>query len=92
METNTFGNKNLSSNEEKEAAEYLKEHFIEQTNRFSKPVYPKKTIYTRYVKRLLDVLIAFPVFVILLPFNFIFGICTFLTLDLRFSINRREWG
>ena len=72
------GNKNLSSNEETWTAEYLREHYLEETNEKSPPVHPRNTIYTRVIKRLLDVLVSFPAFIVLLPFNFIFGICTFL--------------
>ena len=73
----TFGNIGLVSNEESAAAEYLREHFLDETNKSSVPVHPRKTIYTRFGKRLLDILISFPIFVILFPFNIVFGICTF---------------
>lgn len=72
-----FGNIGLVSNEESAAAEYLREHFLDETNRLSAPVHPRKTIYTRFGKRLLDILISFTIFVILFPFNIVFGICTF---------------
>ena len=73
----TFGNIGLASNEESAAAEYLREHFLDETNRVSAPVHPRKTIYTRFGKRFLDIMISFPAFLILLPFNVVFGICTF---------------
>lgn len=72
-----LGNQKLASNEETWTAEYLREHYLEQTNRDAKPVHPKNTIYTRYIKRLLDIAISLPVFIVLLPFNFVFGICTY---------------
>lgn len=75
--SNIVGNSNLSSTEESQAAEYLRIHYLEKTNRNSLPVYPKNTLYTRVVKRILDIVIALPVFIILLPINFILGICTF---------------
>ena len=34
-------------------------------------------MYTRVVKRMLDVIIAVPAFLFLLPFNAVFAICTF---------------
>ena len=73
----TYGNKNLASNEESTAAEYLREHFLDQTNEMSASVHPRKTLYTKVGKRCLDILISLPAFIILLPFNFIFGVCTF---------------
>lgn len=72
------GNQNLSTSEEENAARFLKENYLEYTNTISKQVVPKDTFYTRHVKRALDILISLPVFLILLPFNIIFGICTFL--------------
>lgn len=39
----TYGNVGLTSTEENAAAEYLREHFLEEANRASDPVYPKKT-------------------------------------------------
>ncbi len=73
----TVGNVNLASNEESAAAAYLREHFLDETNRNAAPVHPKDTVYTRSVKRALDVLISLPAFIVLLPFNALFGICTF---------------
>ena len=74
----TYGNRGLASNEESAAVEYLREHFLDETNRLSAPVHPRQTIYTRFGKRLLDILISLPAFIILLPLNIVFGICTFL--------------
>ena len=73
----TYGNKNLASNEESAAVEYLREHFLVQTNERSAAVHPRNTLYTKVGKRCLDILISLPAFIILLPFNLIFGICTF---------------
>lgn len=70
-------NNNLSSVEENQAAEYLRIHYLEKTNKTSMPVHPRNTFYTRVVKRILDIAIAIPAFIILLPLNFVFGICTF---------------
>lgn len=75
--TVVYGNQKLASSEETWAADYLREHYLEQTNQNSTPVYPRNTIYTRYVKRLLDIAISLPVFCVLLPVNVLFGICTF---------------
>lgn len=67
----------LISNEEEQVAELLREKYLEHTNAISAPVHPKDTFYTRYGKRILDIAISLPIFIILLPFNLIFGICTF---------------
>ena len=80
----TIGNANLISNEEEQAAEFLREKYLDHKNQTAAPVHPKDTFYTRKGKRFLDILIAFPAFIILLPFNMIFGICTLV--DVGFPI------
>ncbi len=74
---NAVGNANLISNEEEAVAQMLREKNLKHTNDISTPVHPLDTFYTRYGKRILDILISFPAFVLLLPFNILFGICTF---------------
>lgn len=73
----TVGNSNLASNEEERAARFLRERNLAYVNRISEAVHPRDTIYTRYVKRMLDVLISFPAVVLLLPLNAVFAVCTF---------------
>ena len=51
---------------------------LAQVNKQSKLVRPKVSIYTKYVKRLLDLGIAVPVFILLLPLNLFLGLATFL--------------
>ena len=72
-----LGNQSLISNEEEAVASLLRAQNYAHTNAISAEVRPRNTFYTRVGKRLLDVLISLPVFLILLPFNLIFGICTF---------------
>lgn len=78
METVTVGNENLITNEEEKFAVFLKERNLAKTNIMDKPVHPADNFYSKYIKRILDLLISIPVFIILLPFNFIFGIFTFI--------------
>lgn len=77
METSTVGNKNLISGEEEKYADFLKKSNLEKTNSIDTVVHPADNIYSRYIKRGLDILIGMSAFVITLPFNLIFGICTF---------------
>ena len=72
-----IGNASLISNEEEQVAQLLRERNLQHKNDTSAPVHPKNTFYTRYGKRALDILISLPAFTILLPFNCIFGICTY---------------
>ena len=68
---------NLVSQEEAEYADYLKRRFLDRTNRNSDEVHPKVNFYSRYGKRILDLLISIPVFTLLIPLNMVFCICTF---------------
>lgn len=68
----------LVSNEEAAMAAYLKEHYLSHANAVAPEVHPKDCFYTRYGKRALDILISAPVFTLLLPFNMLFAVCTFL--------------
>lgn len=76
-ENHTVGNKDLISSEEERIAAFLRERNLAKTNSLSAKVVPVDSFYTRYGKRFLDLLISIPVFIILLPLNIIFGICTF---------------
>ena len=71
------GNLNLISKEEEEAAYILRTRNLQHKNEISPKVNPKNSFYTRYGKRMLDIAVSLPVFLVLLPFNFLFGICTF---------------
>ena len=77
MADKTVGNTSLIQNDEEAIADFLRRRNLEKTNRLSQKVKPRKTVYVRFIKRILDLLISVPAFIILLPFNLIFGICTF---------------
>ena len=77
MEVSTVGNLNLISNEEELLAAFLRERNLEKTNAVDREVNPADNLYTRYIKRGLDLLIGIPAFAVTLPFNAVFGICTF---------------
>jgi len=77
MTTETVGNKNLISNDEEVLVAFLRDRNLGKTNANDKKVYPVDSLYTRFIKRGLDLLIGVPAFVVTLPFNVIFGICTY---------------
>ena len=77
MEEKTIGNSSLIQNDEEAIAAYLKKRNLDKVNRTSAPVHPKDGIYVRYIKRILDLLVSIPAFLVFLPFNIVFGICTF---------------
>ena len=58
---------NLVSKEEAEYARYLKENFYDAVNNNSPKVNPRTSFYTKYGKRMLDLIISIPVFLLLLP-------------------------
>lgn len=72
------GNTNMVSMDEENIVAHLRERNLDYVNRVSAEVHPKNTMYTRVIKRVLDVLISLPAFIILLPFNVVFAVCTFL--------------
>ena len=49
---------------------------LEKVNRTSKAVKPRKSIYLKYIKRIIDLVITVPVFIVVLPINFIVGVIT----------------
>ena len=77
METPTIGNYNLITSDEERLITYLRDQNLEMVNAASKEVHPADNIYVKYVKRMLDLVVGIPAFTITLPFNVIFGICTF---------------
>ena len=77
MASTIVGNRSLISSEEERYASFLKNRHLEKTNKADKKVIPRSNFYSKYIKRGLDLLISIPAFVILLPLNFVFGVCTF---------------
>lgn len=51
---------------------------LDWVNQHSEPVRPKNSFYAKYIKRILDLIVAVPVFILLLPVNLVLGIITFL--------------
>ncbi|ODM06819.1 sugar transferase [Eisenbergiella tayi] len=49
---------------------------LEKVNRTSKAVKPRKSIYLKYIKRIIDLVITVPVFIVVLPINSIVGVIT----------------
>ena len=58
-------------------AQMVKAANLQRVNQQSAPVYPKNSFYAKYIKRIIDLVIVVPVFIILLPINLIIGIITF---------------
>lgn len=75
-------NNKIYTSEEDQIAKLLKEKNLDYTNRKWPMPTPCKSFYTEYVKRILDLLIAVPVFVLLLP------IYAIISLSVLFNLGR----
>lgn len=58
-------------------AEYLAEDRLHEINKTLPAVQLKETFYTRYMKRLLDIIVSFTACIVTVPVNFVIGIITF---------------
>ena len=68
---------NISSKEEEQIADYLRERTLDHANAISRPVNPRKTLYTCFGKRIIDLIIIVPALIVLSP---LFLILTILNL------------
>jgi len=59
-------------------AQMVKDANLDWVNQHSEPVRPKNSFYAKYIKRILDLIVVVPVFILLLPVNLVLGIITFL--------------
>ncbi len=60
-----------------EMADYIRRDNLETVDASCAEVHPKVSFYTKYGKRVLDIVIGGVAFVITLPINVVIGICTF---------------
>lgn len=58
-------------------ADLLAEDLLQSVNSLAVPVSPRKSIYSKYIKRILDIILSLPAVIITLPINAIIGIVTF---------------
>lgn len=68
----------LSVEEKHRIADVIAEANLTAVNSISKPVMPKKTFYTRFVKRIFDLVVSAVALAVTLPFNAVFAVLTFL--------------
>lgn len=67
----------LSHNQQVEIADYIKEDTLATVNDHLKLIVPKKSIYTKYIKRILDILLAVIALTLTAPINILIAIITF---------------
>ena len=61
----------------KDVAEINKKNFLAHTNAVSGDVHPKNSLYTRYIKRMIDIVVSLTVLIITFPINLIIGVITY---------------
>lgn len=83
---------NLVSEEEAMMVAYLKEQYLEHANEVSAAVHPRNSFYTRYGKRALDLVLSVPIFVVLLPLNLVFGVCTYIDVGKPIFYKQKRTG
>lgn len=71
---------NNFSKEEEQLAEYIKRRNLEHTNEISAPVYPKNSIYAKYVKRILDFIIIVPALLVISPLLLLLSVLNLLVM------------
>ena len=71
------GNYNLISREEEQMVAFLRDNFLNHANSISAKVHPRTSFYSRWGKRILDIVISLPICLVLLPLNLIFAVCTY---------------
>lgn len=86
------GNANLVSLEEEKIAAFLRARNLDNTNEKSLPVVPRDTMYTRVWKRVLDVAIALPCCLIILPINLVFAVFTYFDVGRPILYKQTRYG
>lgn len=61
----------------KAIAQMAAEDNLDRVNRESAPVKPRNSFYAKYIKRIIDLIVVIPVFLLLLPVNLVIGIITY---------------
>lgn len=82
----------LTLAEKVEIASYIQEDNLETVNQKVVPVVPRVSFYTKYVKRLLDLLIGLIAFIISAPFNLIIGIVTIFDVGFPIIFKQKRIG
>ena len=65
---------------------------LERVNKESKGVKVKKSFYSKHLKRIIDLIIVIPVFIVLLPLNFIIGIITYFDVGMPIFFKQERTG
>ena len=88
---NNQGN-NISTKTEEQIANYLRKHTLDHANSISKSVLPRDTFYSRYGKRILDLMIIIPIIILLLPVYLVFAFLNLINLGLPILFKQTRFG
>lgn len=91
MKEKETGN-NIFSKEEEQMALFLREKNLEYANKISAEVKPKDTLYTRYFKRVLDLIIITPIIVCLLPVYLVVAVLNLINLGKPILYKQTRYG
>lgn len=67
----------FSLSEKREIASYIMEDTLDEVNKIVEPVKPRVSFYTKYGKRLMDILVGLTGFLVSAPFNLVIAVVTF---------------
>lgn len=73
-------------------ANLVRERNLAMVNKKSQNVRPRQSSYTKYIKRILDLIIAVPAFIITLPINLIIAIGTLITVGRPILFKQQRTG
>lgn len=73
-------------------AKWLAEDHLPAINSMQTPVCPRQSIYSKYIKRLIDILVALLALVITLPINILLGIITFFDVGKPIFFKQKRLG
>lgn len=83
---------NIFSKEEEQLAAFLRERNLDHANAIAKEVHPRDTFYTRYGKRLLDLIIITPVILVLLPVYLVLSILNLIDMGRPILYKQTRYG
>lgn len=73
-------------------AKMVAENNLQRVNENSAPVTPKMSFYTKYIKRLIDLVVVIPVFLLLFPVNLVLGIITYFDVGFPIFFKQKRIG
>lgn len=82
----------LSKSDKSEIAEYIKRDNLQIVNERIQQVHVKKSFYTRYVKRLLDIIVSLIAIVVSLPINVVIALVTFFDVGTPIIFKQKRIG